>query len=301
MKRVTPMKLKPIQLDFQELKQEYLQHCQSKGLAPSTVGGYNRNINYFLDWLGNQTLDNKCIQQYTKHLQQTTNRNAISLNTLLRSVKIWLDWCYNEDYISTPIKVQYLKTSQQPKEIYSDDDIKRLLKNPKINSCSYSELRCWCQCTLFLTTGIRRSSLLNIRLEDINWHNNTIKLIHTKNKQIQYVSIPDETAKAIKLWMKYRVNNSEYLFTTIRGTQLNENSITRDIATYNRSRGVSVTSVHAFRHTFATKLVQRGVDVFTVCKLLGHKDIQTTQIYLKGLDVEQFVIKNRFNVLEDIF
>ena len=295
------MKLKQVQYDLEELKQEYLQYCTNKGLSQSTINGYNRNIDYYIKFLNGEEISNNSITKYIQYLKKETNRNNISINTLLRSVKIWLDWCYNEDYIDTPIKVQYLKTSQQPKEIYSDDDIKRLLKNPKISSCSYSELRCWCQCTLFLTTGIRRSSLLNIRLEDINWHNNTIKLIHTKNKQIQYVSIPDETAKAIKLWMKYRVNNSEYLFTTIRGTQLNENSITRDIATYNRSRGVSTTSVHAFRHTFATKLVQRGVDVFTVCKLLGHKDIQTTQIYLKGLDVEQFVMKNRFNVLEDIF
>lgn len=293
------MKLKPMQLDLQELKQEYLHHCTNKGLSQTTIEGYERNINYFLDWLNGGEISNNSIAQYIKYLKQTTNRNNTSTNTLLRSVKIFLDWCHEQEYLPS-IKVQYLKTVQQPKEIYSDEQIKILLEQPKISSCTYTELRCWCQCMLFLTTGIRRSSLLNIRLEDVNWSNNTIKLMHTKNKQIQYVSIPDDTVRAIRLWLKYRVDKTDYLFTTIYGNKLNKNSLTRDISTYNRSRGVETTSIHAFRHTYATKLVEKGVDIFTVCKLLGHKNIQTTQIYLKSLDVEQFAIKNRFNVLEDI-
>ena len=295
------MKLKPIQADFQELKQEYLQYCKSKELSQSTINGYERNINYFLNWLNGEEISNNSITKYIQYLKKETNRNAISINTLLRSIKIWLHWCYDEDYISTPIKITYLKTSSKPKNIYSDEDIKKLLTAPKMSQCSYAELRCWCECMVFLTTGIRRSSLLNIKLEDIDFKKNTIRLTHTKNKQTSYVAITENTAKAIRLWVKYRVNNSDYLFTTIKGTQLNENSITRDISTYNRSRGVSVTSVHAFRHTYATKLIEKGVDIYTVSKLLCHQNIQTTQIYLKSLDVEQFVMKNKIDVLSDIF
>lgn len=295
------MKLKPIQVDFQELKQEYLQYCQSKELSQSTINGYERNINYFLNWLNGEEISNNSITKYIQYLKKETNRNAISINTLLRSIKIWLHWCYDEDYISTPIKITYLKTSSKPKNIYSDEDIKKLLTAPKMSQCSYAELRCWCECMVFLTTGIRRSSLLNIKLEDVDFKKNTIRLTHTKNKQTSYVAITENTAKAIRLWVKYRVNNSDYLFTTIKGTQLNENSITRDISTYNRSRGVSVTSVHAFRHTYATKLIEKGVDIYTVSKLLCHQNIQTTQIYLKSLDVEQFVMKNKIDVLSDIF
>lgn len=295
------MKLKQVQYDLEELKQEYLQYCTNKGLSQSTINGYNRNIDYYIKFLNGEEISNNSITKYIQYLKKETNRNAISINTLLRSIKIWLHWCYDEDYISTPIKITYLKTSSKPKNIYSDEDIKKLLTTPKMSQCSYAELRCWVQCMVFLTTGIRRSSLLNIKLEDVDFKKNTIRLTHTKNKQTSYVAITENTAKAIRLWVKYRVNNSDYLFTTIKGTQLNENSITRDIACYNRSRGVSVTSVHAFRHTYATKLIEKGVDIYTVSKLLCHQNIQTTQIYLKSLDVEQFVMKNKIDVLSDIF
>jgi integrase/recombinase XerD len=288
--------------DTKEVIQEFINDCKSRGLSKATINVYEININYLIDYLDSQKMDlknvsTKVIQDYKSYLVNNTNRNNTSINTTLRHIKVFLDWTHENGYTDL-ITIKYLKVQQKAKEIYTDEQIKILLRKPKIDECSYADFRTWAIINLFVSTGIRRSSLLNIKLEDINWKDNIIKLNHTKNKQVHYVSINTQLSKVIKEWLKYRVDGSDYLFTGQTGKQLSPLTVSSSVLQYNRSRDVDITSVHAFRHYYAQKLVSTGIDIYTISKLLGHSNIQITQNYLKSLNVEDFVKNNSVNVYD---
>ena len=290
-------------MNTDDIINEFLHECRMKNLTDDTIQTYKVNIKYLMKYLDENKIplsdiSTSTIKEYEFYLIQQGNRNTTSINTLLRNIKVFLSWTYENGY-TDEISVRYLKVKQEPKEIYSDDDIKTLLRKPKISECSYTEYRTYVIINVLISTGIRRSSLLNIKLEDIQWNKQLIKLSHTKNKQVHYVSMNNHLVKILKEWLKYRVgDNDSYLFTTQTGDKLKAITITSSISTYNRSRGVHTTSVHSFRHYYAMKLVSSGVDIYTVSKLLGHSNISITQNYLKSLNMEQFIRSNSVDIFK---
>ena len=299
-------KLKSKLPTLEDVKQEFITDCKCRGLSDTTIKAYHYNLTYFNDYLQEKQitlsdLSNSTINSYKIYLMEHTNRNTISINTVLRHVSTYLKWLHENNYIDDYIRVKYVRGQAEPKNIYSDEQIKKLIRKPKIDNCSYAELRTWCIINVLVSTGIRRSSLVNIRLQDIDYQDKIIRLTHTKNKQVHYVSMSQSLEKTLRLWLRYRIeNNNDYLFTTQTGDKLMASSLTNNIYRYCRSRGVNVTSVHAFRHYFAIKMIENNVDIYTVSKLLGHSNIQTTQIYLKSLNQMDYVKNNRVDVLSDL-
>lgn len=290
-------------VNTEDIEQVFIQECKSRNLSEFTIRTYRVNIEYLMKYLGERNISlgdisTSSIQEYKVYLMEHTDRNTTSINTNLRHINTYLKWCYESGYISEPIKVKYVRGQAEPKHIYSDDDIKTLLKKPRLTDTTYTELRTWCIINVLVSTGIRRSSLLNIKLEDIQWNKQLIKLSHTKNKQVHYVSMNSKLSSVLKEWLKYRVGESDYLFTTQTGKKLEPLTVSTSIATYNKSRGVSVTSVHSFRHYYATKLVENNIDIYTISKLLGHSSIAITQNYLKSLNMEQFVRSNSVDIFK---
>ena len=299
-------KLKSKLPTLEDVKQEFITDCKCRGLSDTTIKAYHYNLTYFNDYLQEKQitlsdLSNSTINSYKIYLMEHTNRNTISINTVLRHVSTYLKWLHENNYIDDYIRVKYVRGQAEPKNIYSDEQIKKLIRKPKIDNCSYAELRTWCIINVLVSTGIRRSSLVNIRLQDIDYQDKIIRLTHTKNKLVHYVSMSQSLEKTLRLWLRYRIeNNNDYLFTTQTGDKLMASSLTNNIYRYCRSRGVNVTSVHAFRHYFAIKMIENNVDIYTVSKLLGHSNIQTTQIYLKSLNQMDYVKNNRVDVLSDL-
>lgn len=297
-------KIKKQALTIETIFDEFILDCQSRNLAQVTINNYKQNIGYFSNYLTENKISfsditSDTIKQYITYLQANTSRNTTSINTLLRHVKTFLNYCYEQGYIAQ-VKIRSLKVDSNIKNIYTDTDIKKLLVKPNLNNCGYAELRSWAIINLLVSTGIRRSSLVNIKLSDIDFKQDTIRLTHTKSRKLQVIKISPTLEKALKLWLTYRIDKSDYLFTTEQGAKLNPSSLTNNIYKYNKSRGVSITSIHAFRHYFSIKCVEGGLDIFLIAKLLGHGDISTTQIYLKSLNQFDFIKNNSIDILSTL-
>ena len=145
--------------------------------------------------------------------------------------------------------------------------------------------------TILLDTGIRVSELCGLDIDDIDKEDLSALIIGGKGEKDRTVLFTNSTVDAIESWEPIRENrisrsNSDQqraLFISRRGKRINPRSIQKlmdslaDLAEIPRAR----LSPHTLRHTFATGLLERGADLVTIQRLLGHSSIATTRVYLE--------------------
>ena len=146
-------------------------------------------------------------------------------------------------------------------------------------------------CTILLDTGLRVSELCTLDIDDVDKEDLSALVIGGKGEKDRTVLFTESTVKAIESWDPIRsgrlrtVQGSELrsLFVSRRGKRVNPRSVQKmmdrlaDAADIPRSR----LSPHTLRHTFATGLLERGADLVTIQRLLGHSSIATTRVYLE--------------------
>lgn len=255
--------------------EEFIQSRRISGCTEATIHSY-RNLMHCVGMDMNQPIDEVDWNQIILSIR-SRDVSPSTINTYLRTVKVFMKWLGITDNL--PI----LKKVETHKELYTDDELKRMIEKPKRN-CTYNEYRNWCIILLVLDTGMRAASVRNILVRDIDLDNNTVFLRHTKTHKIQILPFSNTTRNAIKSLLKVTesaIGNSldNYLFPTVYGEQLTENGLWQAISDYNTSRGISKTSTHLLRHCFARSWITNGNDAFSLQQMLGHSDLTMTKHY----------------------
>jgi site-specific recombinase XerD len=133
--------------------------------------------------------------------------------------------------------------------------------------------------TLF-ATGVRIDELLHIRLENIKWDTKQIWIRKAKNNQERFVLFTHECAERLRPYLENRKVNSDYLFSNPKGQPLSQCLIQLRFREYSEALGFKITP-HTLRHTFATRLLEKGMEYEYIQELLGHTNINSTRIYTR--------------------
>lgn len=180
------------------------------------------------------------------------------------------------------------KASKRLPKIAYEDEIVEFLNSINLNT--ETGIRDKLIFSLLYYSGIRVSELVNIKIKDISL-NEDIILIHGKGSKDRLVPFNNITKE---LYLDYLIKvrpsllsrsnslESEYLFLNFKGTNLTSRGV-RDILyrLIKNNNYILKVSPHTFRHSFATHLINSGMDVRMVQELLGHSNLSTTQIYTK--------------------
>ncbi|MFC1752742.1 tyrosine-type recombinase/integrase [Thermoproteota archaeon] len=141
-----------------------------------------------------------------------------------------------------------------------------------------------------LCCGLRISEVCSLRKQNIDFENEKIKVVQGKGSKDRYVMLPTKLKPVLERW--FRMNKSDVVIPGVYNETVSESNFSIRFRKYMRKAGLSIFvktsrtgqpryaySFHTLRHTYATFLLEKGVDLYYVQRALGHSDIHTTQIY----------------------
>ncbi|MDO9507626.1 site-specific integrase [Hydrogenophaga sp.] len=133
---------------------------------------------------------------------------------------------------------------------------------------------------LALNTGLRRGACFNLRWHDVDWSSKVITAVgtHAKTAKTQYIPMNKEVAFALLEWMHVATKDKDLVFPGRRKGKV-MHGVDVQLGTLFRNAEIEDASFHTLRHTFASRLVQKGANLPTVQALMGHANIKQTSAY----------------------
>ncbi len=198
----------------------------------------------------------------------TVNFELVALRTMFN---LAIKWGYLDKNPASSVKK--LKTDDsKPRRFLTEEECRRLLESSA--KADYPAF------FTFLSTGMRRAELVNLEWSDIDFQMGTIKI----QKKPFWLPKTGEREIPMNEGVSRLLNalprRGNFVFTDNQGRQLNPDKIRGHLVETARRAGIeNLTEIHALRHTFASQLLMKGVDLPTVQRLMGHHSIETTMIY----------------------
>mgnify|MGYP003310230908 FL=1 len=252
-----------------------------KGLSANTISAYESDITQFLEFTGENIINNDLIELFI-----TSELNDKSDNSKIRkisSINQYIDWFNldNKEYQIVIEKVSLKKGFYLPETI-SVSDVNRLINI--YDHSNYMNSRNLTLIDFMYSTACRVSELCDVRVSDLDFEEDFVKLFGKGSKQ-RIVPIGSELKINLSKYLKFRdeLNTQEpYLFLSKNMNQLDRSAIFRIIK---KSATLSDNALsvhpHTLRHSAATHMLEAGCDLRTLQELLGHTSVSTTKIYTK--------------------
>ena len=259
-----------------------------RNLSENSVESYIRDITQFSKFNNSiKPLDiqREHILKYINHINEN-NISARSQARILSSIRSFYNFLIFDNKLQKdPCKhIHSPKIGSKIPVVISVEEIDKIINSIDLSQENGERNRAIIE-TLY-SCGLRVTELINLKVSNIFFNENIIKITGKGNKQ-RIVPISKLLKKYIKNYIdfirsKQKINkqNSDILFLNRRGNQISRVMIFTIIKQLSKSSGIrKKISPHTFRHSFATHLVEGGADLRVVQEMLGHSNITTTEIY----------------------
>ena len=281
----------------------FLEACEiDQNLSPLTIRQYEHYLDYWLGWLAREQpsvhdltdVGPEVVRRYklalTRHRNEHTNRQLsrasqtyflVALRSLLRY------WAREGLEVMAPDRIELGKAPSRSLKFLDNDQLHRLLEAPDVNDPR--GLRDRALLETFFSTGLRLAELARLDRDHINLKTREFGVMG-KGRKPRVVFLSDAAAEWLARYLSTRNDRWKPLFIRMKGKldtlpggpgmRMSTRSIERIVQKYVRLAGLGVKATpHTLRHSFATDLLSNGADLRAVQELLGHANLNTTQIY----------------------
>lgn len=277
-------------MNIREKVKTYLEYCEfRKELDAKTLKAYRIDLKQYFEFLNCEEPEKSEIEEYITDLHKKYKQKTIKRK--IASIKAFYSYLEEEELISESpfrkIKVKFKENVMLPR-IIPRNEIEQLLNY--IYTCSKKKnkekywLRDIAVVEVLFATGARVYEISNIKRECVDLDSGLIRIMGKGGKE-RYIQIGEPSV--LRLLKKYysaneqTIRQSGYFFVNQRGGRFSEQSIRIMMKKYTKQAGIDRNiTPHMFRHSFATYLIEEGVDISCVQQILGHSSIKTTQIYI---------------------
>jgi len=256
-------------------------YLRTRNYSPHTIENYGRDLRLFfapltqdlctVSW---REVDTFIQQQHAAHLAATT------INRRLNAVKHFFEYLVMEQQTlaSNPVKPSHFlrRGRPLPKQL-SQDQVRTLftrITHPRDYALALLMLRC----------GLRVSEVARLRLADLDWEQQSLRIDQGKGRKDRMVSLSADALGALRTCLALRpavVPDGLVFWNQKRPHRaLSSKGIQQQIERYAKAAGIKA-SCHSLRHTFASNLLEAGAEVITIKELLGHASIESSERYAK--------------------
>lgn len=268
----------------------FLHKLELKGYSLNTAKSYISCFEKFMSYYSSSNVDHLDEQDIRRYLQKLirAGKSSSYLNQNINAIKF-----YYEIVLGMPHRFYELERPRKQKKlpkVLSKNDIKLMLAHT-------NNIKHLCIIELLYSGGLRRSELLNLELNDIQSKRFLINIRDTKGNTERFTLLSEKTL--INLRSYYREwKPKKFLFEGKPGNKYSATSVAAIVKRSASRAGISQkVSPHMLRHSFATHLLEDGVDLRYIQQLLGHKTTKTTEIYTHVANHQLKKIKNPLDSL----
>ncbi len=276
----------------------YLEHGKVQGISKDTLKRRDSALRRFIAWCDERGIDDPkdvtkpLVDRYQRHLFYYRKSDGEPLSSgsqhvILSPIKGWFKWLTKENYLLyNPASEMTLprKPKRLPRSLLSVEQVASILALPDVDTPEGLRDRAILE-TLY-ATGMRRAELCALKVDSIDHQRHTVFIRGGKGDKDRYVPLGQNAHDWTTLYLTdvrrlLVVDPAEHhLFLTDYGEPFNGSYLSAFVKRYVEKAGIKVTgSCHLFRHAMATHMLENGADVRFIQAMLGHEDLNTTQIY----------------------
>jgi len=262
-----------------------------RNISDATVISYTTDFRQFLNFLSDSGIQPKLsfmstpvLRRYFAYLKVDRNYSVNTIRRRIHSLSSYFKFLQEQQYIvSNPmLPIHAPKAPDILPKYLNTDEMNLLLQMPEKYSEPWYGHRNYVIILTLLMTGIRRSELLSLNWEDIDFGQQTLTVKHAKCNKQRVVPITEPLISELWKYLQSRLPlNNNAVFISDRGNRLSSRPLSQEIQRYMHILGLDKKgyTLHTLRHTFASHLAMNGASILSIQKLLGHSDLNSTQVY----------------------
>lgn len=266
---------------------DYLSY--EKNYSVHTVAAYKSDLQQFFEFLELEAVESPGVVNYSivrgwiaSLLEEELSKRTA--NRKIASIKAYYKFLLGQGLIEVnPLSSHRgLKEDRQVEVPFSEQEVRALL-DAEVDENNFEALRDRIIIELLYVTGMRRSEIINLKIQDVDFSGKVIKVLGKRNKE-RRIPLLESVAAHLNQYLVLRKDkaapNTPQILVTDKGLKMYPNFVYRKIKSYFRSISLKVkVSPHILRHSFATHLLNNGADLISVKELLGHSSLSSTQVY----------------------
>lgn len=278
--------------EYEVALKRFKDYMVSRRYSASTVNNYLSLLGKFFEKTCKRVdlITNDDIIHYHIEMRKTAQYSSSSQNTLISAIKLFYQKILNGEILITTLERP--RNEKKLPVIMSREEVRKLInviinkKHRLIFSLAYA-------------TGLRVSEIVNFKLSDINRDRMLIHIKHAKGAKDRVVGLPGGLLHEIEeYYHQYRPKT--YLFEGPNGEKYSASSIRKILSRALKKAGIKKhITVHTFRHSYATHLLEAGTDLRYIQVLPGHNSSKTTEIYTHVSNKNISEIKSPYEGLWD--